>query len=185
MDIKIADFGLAKIATSDHSLRSRCGTPSYVAPEIVSTLMLARGYGTKVDMWSVGVILYTLLAGYEPFVGNGDLRKLFSLIKFAKFEFHDEYWSTISDDAKDLVSRMLTVNPTKRISAAEALNSSWIKNEGSRLESSALDKNLEKFKKYNAKRKLKSVVHALIATEKLKMVIWPVIQESDSCYLDE
>ena len=108
--LKLADFGFAKKTDgTDECLRTQCGTPGYVAPEIIKGVP----YGTKSDMWSLGVIIYILLGGYPPFIDH-DQRKLFDKIKKGKFEFHPEYWRAVSQESKDLISSLLTVDPNKR-----------------------------------------------------------------------
>mmetsp|Transcript_1211 Transcript_1211/g.1850 ORF Transcript_1211/g.1850 Transcript_1211/m.1850 type:complete len:398 (-) Transcript_1211:2529-3722(-) len=162
-DIKIADFGFAKRVLSDASLRTQCGTPGYVAPEILEGV----AYGLQVDMWSLGVIAYILLGGYPPFVETNQ-RELFKKIRKGEYEFHDEYWSTISHEAKGLISALLTVCPQKRLSAVGALQNSWVKESDEVLEGKDLGTNLQELKRYNAKRKFKAGVHAVILANKLE-----------------
>lgn len=159
-EITIADFGLAKIAESDNSLITECGTILYVSPENV----IGLPYGTKTDVWSMGVIMYILLCGYPPFFTN-DKVPLKDLIIRGQYKFHNKYWSNISDDAKDLISSLLTVNPDKRISAADASKSRWIQND--RLADNDLVKSLKELKKFNARRKLKGAALATIAVGRL------------------
>lgn len=121
VDVKIADFGFAKYAENDYSLVTRCGTPTYVAPEVIR----GEPYGTKVDMWSLGVILYTLLGGYPPFYDEDKVQQM-KLIKKGVFEFHEDYFDSVSYDAKDLIMMLLVGDPSKRLSAEEALESKWI-----------------------------------------------------------
>lgn len=161
-DIKIADFGFAKKVTSSECLLTQCGTPGYVAPEILHGVP----YGTKADMWSLGVIAYILLGGYPPFIEQNQ-RELFKKIKKGQYEFHVEYWGQISGDAKDLISSLLTTDPRRRLSAKEALSNPWIMQEDSKLMASNLGSNLVEFKKFNAKRKLRQAVLTLIATNKI------------------
>ncbi|CAM9817699.1 unnamed protein product, partial [Ectocarpus sp. 13 AM-2016] len=92
--IKLADFGFA-CSVLNGPVSEQCGSPGYVAPEILRALP----YGTSVDMWSVGVIIYTLLGGYPPFHDENQTR-LFRRIKAGSFKFHDEYWSNTSLEAK-------------------------------------------------------------------------------------
>ncbi|XP_010833879.1 PREDICTED: serine/threonine-protein kinase DCLK3 [Bison bison bison] len=123
--LKLADFGLAK-----HVVRpifTVCGTPTYVAPEILSE----KGYGLEVDMWAAGVILYILLCGFPPFRSpERDQEELFNIIQLGRFEFLAPYWDNISDAAKDLVSRLLVVNPKKRYTAHQVLQHPWLEAAG-------------------------------------------------------
>lgn len=118
--LMVADFGFAKKNNNDQ-LTTRCGTPAFVAPE----LCVGVPYGSKVDMWSCGVILYLLLSGYAPFQQR-DMKELFRKIRAADYSFHEKYWDPISMPAKQLIAQMLTVDSTKRISASDALKSNWI-----------------------------------------------------------
>jgi len=161
-EIKIADFGFAKRVTSEHCLLTQCGTPGYVAPEI----LYGVPYGTKADMWSLGVITYILLGGYPPFIEQNQ-RELFKKIKRGQYEFHPEYWGGISPEAKNLISKLLNVDPRTRINATEALNTSWILGGDSQLAGIDLNHNLQQFRKFNAKRKLRQAVLTLMATNKM------------------
>mmetsp|Transcript_129 Transcript_129/g.187 ORF Transcript_129/g.187 Transcript_129/m.187 type:complete len:182 (+) Transcript_129:790-1335(+) len=168
LSIKIADFGFAKKVTSDNCLTTQCGSPEYVAPEI----LLGKPYGTKVDMWSLGVIIYMLLGGYPPFMDNNQ-NDLFYKIKRAEFQFDDRYWAGISNEAKEIISNLICIHPEKRMSASEVLDSYWIQGKDIKLESHDLNINLEQFKKFNAKRRLKQAVLAVIAAEKMSHLILP------------
>ncbi|EED90504.1 myosin light chain kinase [Thalassiosira pseudonana CCMP1335] len=161
-DIKIADFGFAKKVLTPNSLTTQCGTPGYVAPEILEGVP----YDTKSDMWSLGVIIYILLGGYPPFIEQNQ-RELFRKIRKGQYEFHEEYWGSVSDDAKNLISSLLTVDPAKRLSASEALNHKWMVADGDKLAAQDLGTNLAELKKYNAKRKFKAAVNAVILANKL------------------
>ena len=98
-----------------------CGSDCYVAPEVLN----AEGYGPQVDMWSIGVVMFTLLCGELPFSVEGN--QLYSDIRHGNYSFHDPVWQTVSPVAKDLLKRLLTVNPEKRITAEEAKNHPWFK----------------------------------------------------------
>ena len=98
-----------------------CGTLAYVAPEVLST----RGYGQKIDIWSVGVITYLLLRGKLPF----DSRKKEEIVAKSKaglIEFNDEIWNSVSQDAKDFIKSCLNVDPERRINVSQALNHPFI-----------------------------------------------------------
>ena len=123
-DVKISDFGLAKMLDTTHVTNTLCGTPMYVAPEILSAMK--RPYGPKVDVWAVGVIAYILLAGYPPFFDN-DLAKLYRSIVEVDLTFDDEYWSEISPEAMEFISHLLVANPDERPGATEALTHPWLR----------------------------------------------------------
>jgi calcium/calmodulin-dependent protein kinase I len=162
-DIKIADFGFAKKVKKPKSLTTQCGTPGYVAPEILE----GKAYDTQADMWSLGVIVYILLGGYPPFIEQNQ-RELFRKIRKGQYEFHEEYWGQVSDDAKGLIRSLLTVDPDKRYNGDKALKNVWISADASKLESQDLGQNLDKLKQYNAKRKFKAAVNTVVAANKLQ-----------------
>ena len=118
-------------------------------------------------MWSIGVIVYILLGGYPPFIESNQ-RTLFRKIRKGQYEFHEEYWGQVSEDAKDLIRSLLTVNPDKRLSATKALSNKWIGADASTLASMDLGTNLEKFKQFNAKRKFKAAVSTVMAANKMQ-----------------
>ncbi|XP_030061349.1 serine/threonine-protein kinase DCLK3 [Microcaecilia unicolor] len=123
--LKLADFGLALYVTEP--IFTVCGTPTYVAPEILSE----RGYGLEVDMWAAGVILYILLCGFPPFRSlKRDQEELFQIIQLGDFDFLSPYWDSISDAAKNLISRLLVVDPKERYTAKQVLRHSWITSGG-------------------------------------------------------
>lgn len=161
-DIKIADFGFAKRVTKPKSLTTQCGTPGYVASEILE----GKPYDTQADMWSIGVIVYILLGGYPPFIESNQ-RTLFRKIRKGQYEFHDEYWSQVSEDAKDLIRNLLCVNPDERYTSHKALNNKWIGADAKKLAGQDLGTNLAQFKKFNAKRKFKAAVSTVMAANKL------------------
>ncbi|RYR72269.1 hypothetical protein Ahy_A02g006468 isoform C [Arachis hypogaea] len=121
-NLKVSDFGLSAIAESRHQdglLHTTCGTPAYVAPEVI----LRKGYdGFKADIWSCGVILYVLLAGYLPF-RDSNLMEMYKKIGKGQFKFP----SWFPPDVKRLLSRILDPNPRTRISMAKIMESSWFK----------------------------------------------------------
>lgn len=119
-DVKLADFGFAAKAPTQ-CLTTQCGTPGYVAPEILKD----KPHGRPVDLWSLGVIAYILLGGYPPFHDENQ-KNLFRLIKAGRYEFHPEYWGGVSEEAKDFIRHLLEVNPDKRYTADQALKHSWV-----------------------------------------------------------
>lgn len=130
LNIKVIDFGFAKKVTSANGLKTFIGTPGYVAPCILEGV----GYGTKADVWSLGVVLYCMLGGYPPF-RDANRQKLFQKIRQGMYKFHEKKWGRVSDDAKELIRRLLTVNPAKRVTAKEALQHRWMIGNGAKEES--------------------------------------------------
>ena len=122
-EVKLADFGLSKVLGQEVMMQTACGTPGYVAPEILQTS--DTGYGKEVDMWSVGVITYILLCGFPPFY-NENVAQLFESIIKADFDYPSDYWDHISDDAIDFIDNLLIPDPAKRMTASDALKHSWL-----------------------------------------------------------
>jgi serine/threonine protein kinase len=120
-NIKICDFGFATREVEPNSLTTVCGSPNYVAPEIVAGIP----YGKQVDMWSLGTIVFLLLGGYAPF-DEPDLKTQYSRIVEADYEYKDEYWEHASDDARDFIDKLLVVNPAERMTARVASMHKWI-----------------------------------------------------------
>ena len=119
--LKLIDFGLAQTIQDDEMLLEQVGSIEYQAPEIFSP----RGYNFKVDIFATGVLAYVLLSGYLPWYDPNPLRVRLRISK-GDFHFHpDGSWSSISDQAKDLCSRLLTIDPHSRPSADEALSHPW------------------------------------------------------------
>ena len=112
------------------------------------------------------MIIYIVLGGYRPFRGEGE--DVMRQIRYGEYKFHKRYWSHVSDDAKNLITRMLTVDPEKRITAKAALKSRWIQASEAKL-GAELSGNMEDLKNLrNAKSKIKGVVNTIIATNKLQ-----------------
>ena len=129
--------------------------------------MEGKPYDTQSDMWSVGVIVYILLGGYPPFIEQNQ-RTLFRKIRKGTYEFHEEYWGQVSEDAKDLIRNLLVVNPDNRYTAGDALENKWIGADAKTLASLDLGSNLAKFKQFNAKRKFKAAVSTVMAANKMQ-----------------
>lgn len=122
--IKISDFGLSKLVQNNSALRTLCGTPLYVAPEILQTQ--GRGvYTKKVDIWSLGVVLFTCLSGTLPFANEYGCTA-FEQIKRAQFEFRSSNWRFVSEAAKGLIRELLTADVDKRPSIEELLRHPWL-----------------------------------------------------------
>jgi len=168
-DIKIADFGLARLVSSKDMMKTACGTPGYVAPEVLQN----KGYDSgAVDIWSVGVILYILLCGFPPFYEEA-LPALFDQILNARYDFPSPWWDKVSVDAKTLVQRMLTLDPKKRATAKDVLKTKWCQGDSASGEDDCMKGAKANLKKYNASRKLKKAAKNIMALNKLSAVAKP------------
>lgn len=100
-------------------MTTRVGTPYYISPEV-----LDKKYTKACDLWSIGIVLYILLCGFPPFYGEND-NEIFRAIQKGDFKFPSPEWDGISEEAKDLISKLLKKDPSKRISASAALVHEW------------------------------------------------------------
>lgn len=157
LPVKLADFGFAKSVEKKNGCRTLCGTPGYLAPEILERW---PAYDVKCDVWSVGVILFLLLGGYLPF-DDEDEDKVFDRTRNGQYDFRPQFWRHVSNGAKDLVTQCLTINPRKRFDATQALAHEWMAQaQESELANHQLD--VEKLKNMvEAKRKMKAAVNAV------------------------
>ncbi|XP_051561208.1 calcium/calmodulin-dependent protein kinase type II delta 2 chain isoform X1 [Myxocyprinus asiaticus] len=152
--VKLADFGLAiEVQGDQQAWFGFAGTPGYLSPEVLRK----DPYGKPVDMWACGVILYILLVGYPPF-WDEDQHRLYQQIKAGAYDFPSPEWDTVTPDAKDLINKMLTINPSKRITAAEALKHPWICQRSTVASMMHRQETVECLKKFNARRKLKGAI---------------------------
>jgi len=127
-DIKLIDFGYAGIWAKDKPLTGLCGTPDYVAPEVLTWYDdddAGTPYGKGSDMWSMGVLLYVILSGCSPFNAEEE-EALLKLVAEAKYEFYEKEWANISAEAKDLIERLLKVDPSLRYTMEETLQHPWL-----------------------------------------------------------
>merc|ERR1711935_971976 len=150
--IKVIDFGTSCSYEKGNKLKKKLGTPYYIAPEV-----LKRNYDEKCDVWSSGVIMYILLCGYPPFNGPND-KIIFQRVLEGKFAFPEEDWNGISKLAKELITRMLTYDPSKRVATGDSLQHAWFKkHEGQK---SAPNKNniLNNLKNFRSDTKLQKAV---------------------------
>jgi len=126
--VKVTDMGLSKLVDLDTVLKTMCGTPLYIAPEILM-VELEGNYSLKVDCWSLGVILYILLSGAPPFSQEYCKLPMRDQILQARFVFFDRFWHGVSDQAIDLVKSLLKVNPEERLAAEQVLDHPWMKDQ--------------------------------------------------------
>ncbi|XP_029292580.1 myosin light chain kinase, smooth muscle isoform X2 [Cottoperca gobio] len=161
--IKIIDFGLA-CSLGNTPLKVMHGTPEFVAPEVINYEPVCL----TTDMWSIGVICYILLSGESPFQGNNDVETL-SLVTAAQWEFDEESFDEITDEAKDFISSLLNKDTRQRMSCEEALAHPWMAfDSGALATSKSLSK--EKMKRFLARQKWKKAGKALLALKRMALL---------------
>jgi len=161
--VKISDFGLARFVQEDLATTA-CGTPSYIAPEIVS----GKGYGQEVDYWSIGIILYIMLCGFPPFYEENN-KKLFDMITNCQYDFPSPHFDNVSESAKDLITKILVADPKSRYNAEQILAHPWIVGHSNPEDNLAEVPN--KIKEYNAKKKLKKAGQVIVAVQRLNKIL--------------
>jgi len=116
--VKICDFGISKVIVKSDIIKEQCGTPAYIAPEIITN----EGYqGFYADHWSLGVLLYAMLCGTIPYKAES-ISELLKIIRLSPLTFS----ASISDNAKNLIKGLLTINPYERLSIPEILSHPWL-----------------------------------------------------------
>jgi calcium-dependent protein kinase len=119
--LKIIDFGTAKIFDKNKKERALVGSSYYIAPEVIN-----KKYNQECDMWSAGVILYMFIVGHAPFDGKTD-REIMEKIKKGNYLKNEERWINSSKEVKDLIQKLLVLEPEKRLTAKQALKHPWFK----------------------------------------------------------
>lgn len=155
--LKATDFGLSVFIDEGKVYRDIVGSAYYVAPEV-----LRRRYGKEIDIWSAGVILYILLSGVPPFWAETE-KGIFDAILEGDIDFASQPWPTISSGAKDLVRRMLTQDPKKRITSAQVLEHPWLKEGGEASDKPIDSAVLSRMKQFRAMNKMKKMALKVIA----------------------
>ncbi|KAB0373758.1 hypothetical protein FD755_014014, partial [Muntiacus reevesi] len=158
--IKLIDFGLARRLENAGSLKVLFGTPEFVAPEVINYEPI--GYAT--DMWSIGVICYILVSGLSPFMGDNDNETLANVTS-ATWDFDDEAFDEISDDAKDFISNLLKKDMKNRLNCTQCLQHPWLMKDTKNMEAKKLSK--DRMKKYMARRKWQKTGNAVRAIGRL------------------
>jgi myosin-light-chain kinase len=156
--IKIIDFGLTRKIRPGEDVRIQFGTPEFVSPEVLNYDPVS----TTSDMWSVGVVCYVLLSGLSPFMGDKD-SETFANITSINFDFEDEAFDPISEDAKDFIRRLLVKNPRKRMSAADCLEHPWLKQYERATQRNWAELNTDKLKSFLMRRRWQKAAHAIRA----------------------
>ena len=169
-DLVLADFGIAKhLDSPDGMLKTMAGSFGYAAPEV----MLKKGHSKPVDMWSLGVITYTLLCGYSPFRSES-LADLIDETKHGRVVFHERYWKDVSQEAKDFILSLLKPDPPSRATSGQALSDPWIAGRG------ATDHNLlPEIKAYMARARLKRGVELVKLANRIEALKMQEDEEED------
>jgi len=158
--LKIIDFGLACVFKQGQMLTTKAGTPYYVAPQV-----LAGKYDQASDLWSCGVIMFVVLCGYPPFYGDNDAEVL-SKVKLGSFTFNTADWKNVSEDAKDLIHKLLKMNPQHRYTAEQSLKHDWIKLKAPNAQDVPLQSGLvDNLKGFRSGNKLKKAALQVIASQ--------------------
>ncbi|KAL8621557.1 hypothetical protein ACOMHN_026229 [Nucella lapillus] len=159
LNVKVSDFGFATVLGSDEQLTELLGTPGYLAPE---TLRAATdesnsiGYGKEVDLWASGVIMYTLLCGSPPFWHRKQMLMLRAIMD-GRYSFASPIWNDVSETSKDLISKLLVVDRSERLTAQQALCHPFF------------ERDLVPEKKFMAKRMFRAAVYAVSFFFRMKL----------------
>lgn len=156
--LKLIDFGLSKIMKESQAMSTKAGTPFYISPDV-----LHGSYDKSCDLWSAGVILYILLSGYPPFYGPTDSITL-QKVREGSFSFARSEWNTVSDGAKDLITKLLVLNPTERYTVEQALHHPWIV-QTDELSELPLSLDIGSLRSFVETRKLQKTVMMYIASQ--------------------
>lgn len=156
--LKATDFGLSVFIEEGKVYRDIVGSAYYVAPEV-----LHRRYGKEIDIWSAGVILYILLSGVPPFWAETE-KGIFNAILQGEIDFVSDPWPSISDGAKDLIRKMLTQDPKKRVTSAQVLEHPWLKEGGEASDKPIDSAVLSRMKQFRAMNEMKKLALKVIAT---------------------
>eukprot|EP00929_Paragymnodinium_shiwhaense_P096473 TRINITY_DN5805_c0_g2_i1.p1 TRINITY_DN5805_c0_g2~~TRINITY_DN5805_c0_g2_i1.p1 ORF type:complete len:511 (+),score=145.46 TRINITY_DN5805_c0_g2_i1:125-1657(+) len=158
--LKLIDFGLACKYEVGQTLTTKAGTPYYVAPQV-----LHGKYDNTADNWSCGVIMYVMLCGYPPFYERDD-KQILAKVKSGKYEFPEQDWKHVSQDAKDLIKGLLLMNVKERTTAHDALQHIWVKDKAPRATTANLTSGLiDNLKGFRSTNKLKKAALNVIATQ--------------------
>eukprot|EP00301_Raphidiophrys_heterophryoidea_P019328 c4282_g1_i1.p1 GENE.c4282_g1_i1~~c4282_g1_i1.p1 ORF type:complete len:358 (+),score=67.93 c4282_g1_i1:81-1076(+) len=160
-EVKLADFNFSGTINRD----TLTGSHSFVAPEVLEGQDLCGTARCACDLWSLGIITYVLLCGYPPFYED-DLGALFAAVHSGKFEFVPEHWADKTKASQDLISRLLIVDPHRRITAQQLLEHPWIKEDS--LSNDHMQDAFEHFKKFLNKRRFHTVHNGILAVNRMQ-----------------
>ncbi|XP_070569686.1 obscurin-like isoform X2 [Ptychodera flava] len=160
-NIKLIDFGLARKLQPGKDVFVKFGTPEFVAPEVVEKHPIS----TASDLWSLGVIAYVMLSGISPFMGDDDKQTLVH-VKNGQWNFNDVVFNTVTEEAKDFISKLLILNPNNRMTTQECLDHPWLELADNRGEGAKLS--TEKLKSFNARRKWQKALTAVKSAMRIR-----------------
>lgn len=163
-EIKLIDFGMTRITAEGDKKSVLCGTPEFVAPEVIKYDPVTL----SADMWSIGVIVYVLLSGLSPFMGD-DVNETLANVCSGQYDFEDDeddeeegVFSCLSDEVKQFIRELLVLDPIKRLTVDESLNHIWVKTEG---REKKLD--IANLKGFNARRRWQKMTNMIKAVSRL------------------
>ncbi|XP_065181486.1 calcium/calmodulin-dependent protein kinase type II delta chain-like [Sycon ciliatum] len=160
--VKLADFGLAVQLKDENTWYGFAGTPGYLSPEVIRR----EPYNEAVDVWACGVILYILLVGYPPF-WDEDQHRLYAQIRAGTVEFPSPEWDSVTDDAKDLISKMIKVDMNERLTADQALKHPWICQKEHVAGKVHRQHTILGLRRFNARKKLKGAILTTIISSRM------------------
>ena len=160
--IKVVDFGTSLSFDESRNLDEKLGTAYYIAPEVIK-----KKYNEKCDLWSCGVIMYILISGEPPFNDpRADNDAIMKKVEIGKYDLTSGIWKTVSKEAKDLVKKLLTYDPSERINAEDALKHPWIADrESMKIDSKTAENALSNLQNFRADQKLKQAALTYIASQ--------------------
>ncbi len=156
--VKIIDFGVSKEFNPNATMHQRAGTAYYIAPEV-----LKKNYNEKCDIWACGVILYIILCGYPPFEGSNE-KEIMEKIVEGKYRIDGLDWEDITNGAKNLIKKLLTYDPTQRISAEDALKDEWIQRMATNeeIKKPVAEKAFNNLKNFRAANKIQNAIYVFL-----------------------
>jgi len=182
--ICVTDFGLSKYMDHTQSkTKTLCGTPAYVAPEVLRQ----EAYGTEVDMWSLGTILYFLLCGYPPFMER-NLQRLYKVIKEGKVVFNKPYWDNISKPAVDCVKGLLNLDMKARLTPSDLLKHPWVSGANASMVNLKQSEGYQKrYKRFSILSKLKLRIATILFLNRLRhltCVSGLIVEHENKCSIE-
>ena len=157
--VRVIDFGVSKAVEAHKKLKTMTQAPEYLAPEAID-----GHYDSKADMWSLGVLLYTVISGYQPFKLVGNLNVFYKQLKLGRYHFEHPEFKTCSPEVIDLIKKLLDPYPKRRLSAAEALAHPWFAKAPQASDGVKIDKEvLMRLKEFQGQSKLrKAAMHLMV-----------------------